>query len=265
MSESEIGPKPYSRDHASQRILEGEEFAGLRTWYEERLVSFPEYTVTDANLTDGTNWKAALTVEGQVEFVDGAFFTLKGQRITITKPDRSTFGWDQPGLIQKEGKVTVETDEGAEEITASGFVGVVKDADGNILLTLGQEPFAKTPKNVLARTPIQTSASKLASILDGDTAKDAAMYEFMSTVTGSEDVSGFFAAHAQDMFPPPYADANRIQATNIGFTTTISDPAMREAVTKNGQNRWCTPNEVARLAKAGILNGHTAAAVLAAS
>jgi len=261
----ELSPKQYNREIQAQRILEGESFTELRTWYQERLKSFPEYSVKNADLTDGSNWKAKLTPEGQVEEVDGGFFTLKGQTITITKPDGTTMGWTQPGLLQKEGSVTILTSEGVEEITASGFVGVIKDTDGNILLTLAQEPFALTPKKVLARTPIQTSAAKLASVLSGDISKDKAMYEFMSTVTESENISTFFGEHAQDIFPLPYADANRIQATNIGFVTTISEPAMREAVTKNGQNRWCTLKEVSQLAKAGILNGHTAAAVLAAN
>ncbi len=258
--------KQFSREHSAQRILEAEEFADLKVWYEERLKSFPEYNVTDADLTDGTKWKVELTSDGtQVKQVDGGFFTLKGQTIAITKPDGSTAGWTQPGMLQKEGKVTVSTPEGVEEITASGFVGVIKDTQGNILLTLVQEPFALTPKKVLARTPIQTSAEKLAKILAGETSADVNMYAFMTQVTGQEDVSGFFATNVDDVFPLPYADANRIAATNIGFTSTISDPAMREAVTRNGQNRWCSPKEVVRLAKAGILNGHTAAAVLAAS
>lgn len=258
-------PKQFSREQAAEKILGSPELAGVKQWYQERLLTFPEYEVANAPLTDGTNWKADLTTEGQVNQVDGAFFTLQGQKITITKPDGSTMGWTQPGMLQKEGSAVVETDEGEQEITASGFVGVVKDNQGNILLTFGQEPEALTPKKVLARTPIQTSASKLASILAGDTAKDKAMYDFMVQVTGSEDISGFFREHAEDLFPLPYADANRIQATNIGFLTVIDDPAMHEAVTKNGQNRWCSPKEVSGLAKAGILNGHTASAVFATS
>ncbi|HYM64986.1 MAG TPA: hypothetical protein VES68_00655, partial [Candidatus Sulfotelmatobacter sp.] len=63
MNSPELTPKVYDRESHAQKLLEGQEFAGLKTWYEERLKTFPEYEVTDSDLTDGTNWKAKLTPE----------------------------------------------------------------------------------------------------------------------------------------------------------------------------------------------------------
>lgn len=67
------------------------------------------------------------------------------------------------------------------------------------------------------------------------------------------------------LFPLPYADANRIAATNIGFTLAVIDAELAKKLENDGKNRWCSVEEVKGLTKAGLLNGLTAAAIFATS
>lgn len=263
MNAPEMVPQSFRNTYAERALGE---FSDLKNWYEGRLESFGEMTVEDAPLTDGQQWKVEF--EGnEAKQIDGAFFTLKGQTVTRYNSDGTvSFRWTQPGLIQKEGNAKFPTPEGEQDIKASGFVGVIKDAEGNTLLTIAQEPFAQTPKKALARTPFQTSVAKLDGLIKGDEKLDPVLFSLLQKLgEGTNDIGELFSQGTVELFPLPYADANRIEATNIGFVTTISDKDLRDSLASNGQNRWCTPQEVSRLARTGLLNGHTAAAVLATS
>jgi hypothetical protein len=137
-------PKSY-RDVYAEKLIQTE-LQGVREWYEAQLKELGEMTVVAADLTDGEKWKATLTETGQVKDVDGTFFTLKGQTVTRYKKDGDIgFQWTQPGVLQKEDELALPTPDGIQTVRASGLVGIVTDLDDNVLLTLAQEPFAKTP------------------------------------------------------------------------------------------------------------------------
>jgi len=238
----------------------------LVSWYQERLETFGVVKLEDVPVTDGDKWKVNLTENSEVKEIVGAFFIIKGSQVTRLKPDGSAeFQWNQPGIHQVETEMVLPTREGELNIRTSGIVGALRDEIANVLLTLAPEPYARTPKNLLFRTPIQTSATKLADLLKGERDKDPAMYDLLSKVGGSEDIRVLFDSGKIDVFPLPYADANRIDATNYGFALTISDPELRETLKNDGRNRWCTPSEVDEAQIAGLLNGHTAGAISASA
>jgi hypothetical protein len=132
---TEIEAPKDLRKETTARVMA--ELEATRAWYESNLERLGEMTVEVADLTDGDKWKASLTETGQVENVDGAFFTLAGQKITRFNPDGSeAFGWIQPGLLQKESQIIIPTREGEMEVKTSGFVGIILNEDDHALLTL---------------------------------------------------------------------------------------------------------------------------------
>ena len=258
-------PQPDFRNSQAELVLNRPELIGVRNWYKEQLINFGEMAVEVAPLTDGNQWKKELTPSGEVDKVDGSFFTLQGQTITRYNPDGTVgFKWTQPGLIQKEGEVNLPSKEGQERVKISGFVGIIKNGD-KILLSLAQEPFAHSPKKVIAKTPFQTSATKLQGIIDGKRELDPQLFDLITGIALGKSPDEIFRMGILDIFPLPYADANRIDATNLGFIIQVSEPELIKKLENNGKNKWCSPLEVAALAKTGLLNGHTATAILASS
>lgn len=259
-------PLPYL-DTIRESLLQREALRDVRGWYEGQLTKLPEITVTEADLTDGEKWVATLTEKGRVQNIAGAFFVLRGCKIAKYNPDGSPAGepWTQPGLLQNETALTIPTPDGLREVQASGFVGIIKDIEGRVLLTLAQEPFAETPKNALLRTPLQTSATKFQGLLAGNREVDPNMYDTLQAIGGGQNISSMLADGTIDAFPLSYADANRIRATNIGFVMHVDDTTLHIALENNGQNRWFTQEEVNYAVRAGLLNGHTGNAILGAS
>ena len=256
-------PQSNFRDSQAELVLNRLELIGVKNWYKEQLVNFGEMAAEAAPLTDGNQWKRELTPSGEVDKVDGSFFTLQGQTITRYNPDGTVgFKWTQPGLIQKEGEVNLPSKEGQERVRISGFVGIIKNGD-KILLSFAQEPFSHSPKKVLARTPFQTSAAKLQGIIDGKRELDPHLFDLIASIAPGKSPDEIFRMGILDVFALPYADANRIDATNLGFVMQVKEPELIKKLENNGKNRWCSPQEAAALAKAGLLNGHTATAILA--
>ncbi len=244
--------------------LTAPDIIGVRDWYKERVARLPEMTVASTELTGKGGWGKEMTDSGEVSKITGAFFDIPGQQISVTKPDGTTFGWNQPGIIQSETPITLPTPEGEITMNASGFVGLLRDPEGNVLLTVGQEPLAQTDKKALVRTPFQTSAAKLQGLLAGDRAKDPNLASVIDMIGNGQPISDLFASGAIETFPLAPADPNRISATNIGFVMEVADQAVRDELVADKANRWCNPAEVKALIRSGVVNGHTAAVYAAA-
>jgi hypothetical protein len=255
-------PKPV-QDNGYQRYvtrqieaLNSGETKAVYAWLKDRLSHLPEMKVSAASVTEGDKWKHTMTPEGQVQQIQGAHFTVEGRNVQTP-----SFSWSQPGVINTETGINLPTPQGVQRIDASGFVGVIRDAEGNVLLTVGQEPLAQTPNKAVVKTPFQTSATKLQGLIQGQKELDPNLAEVFSKVS-NKPIAEMFSSGDITTFALPPADANRIQATNMGFALTVSDAEVRESLVSEGKNRWCTPDEAKALARAGIVNGHTAAALL---
>lgn len=251
------------RNKRVERVLGDPEFAGVNNWYNEQLKNFGEMVGKRAPLTDGKNWKKELTQDGEVENVDGSFFILQGETITkLDKDGKFLSTWTQPKLSQKEKVIVIPSAEGDEEIRISGFVGIAMNGH-KILLTLAQEPFSHTSKKVLIRTPFQASVTKLQDLIDGKRESDPQLFDLTASLVPGKSPTEIIRLGELETFPLPYADANRIEASNLGFTVHLRDSEIIKKLENNGKNKWCTLQEVVALTRVGLLNGHTAAAVLA--
>jgi hypothetical protein len=99
--------------------------------------------------------------------------------------------------------------------------------------------------------------------LNGQRELDPTLADILEKVGNGKPITDMFTTGEVETFPLAPADPNRIQATNIGFAMVVTDPGIRDSLVVDGKNRWCTPGEAKALAKAGVVNGHTAAVLLA--
>ena len=74
--------QPISHSRPLREIGITPEKVDLITWYNERLQALGETTVEPADATDGQNWKAELTKQGEVKEITGAHFTIRGSKVT---------------------------------------------------------------------------------------------------------------------------------------------------------------------------------------
>ena len=234
------------------------EYHDVYAWYKERVEAMPEMETSPAPLTDGDKWKYTETEDGEIDEIRSGFFSMEGRAVKTP-----TFSWNQPGIIATEAPMDLPTPEGNYALETSGFVGVMRDVDGNVLLSVGQEPLAQTPKKALVRTPFQTSVAKLQGLLNGQRELDLTLADILEKVGNGKPITDMFTTGEVETFPLAPADPNRIQATNIGFAMVVTDPGIRDSLVVDGKNRWCTSGEAKALAKAGVVNGHTAAVLLA--
>lgn len=246
-------------------VLKKSDLDDVRLWVESRIDAMPEMNISVAPLAGHDSWKEIRSEDHKVlEKVEGDFFTLEGRKVIF----REHYGkriseWTQPGVIQKQVPVVIPTPDGDIELLASDFVGIIKDRQGNVLLTVGQGIFSKTEKHAKVRTPLQTSAMKAHGILEkGTVALDPVFSETITILGGGQSLFELFATGEFEIFPLGEADENRIDATNVAFVTTVWDQEIREKLKAEGENRWCAPDEIKALARAGLINGHTAAALL---
>jgi hypothetical protein len=250
----------------ARRELENRpEYREVVKWYAERVVSLPEMRLSKTPVTGKGGWTKEMTNDGEVSQINSGFFTFEGDDVDtgLTKADGTKIGWNQGGIKQTETPVTIPTPDGAISMNASGFVGIIRDPDGNILLSVGQEPYAQSEKKALVRTPYQTSAKKLQGLIEGNTDLDPGLAKTMHMLSrGEKTPAQMFADGTFTAFPLAPADPNRIQATNIGFAHVVRDRDIHQKLVEDKKMRWCSPTEAKALTRAGLVNGHTAAAIL---
>ena len=246
-----------------ERELGSPKFRDLANWFSGRMQALPDMYTEPTPLTGKGGWSYEATPDGtQVDKIVSGFFEFKGDLVHTgkQKDDGTEVTWNQGGIHQAESSVTLPTPEGDFGMDASGFVGMIQDDKGNMLLSVGQEPYAKSPKRALARTPFQTSAKKLQGLLEGNKDLDPGLARTMDIIGQGRTPQQLFKDGTFNAFPLAAADANRIAATNIGFVHTVKDEKIKKALESDGANRWCTPDEVSALIRAGLVNGHTIAA-----
>lgn len=245
-----------------EKTLARREYSELNLWYEQRLANLGEMEKSRSAITGTGGWNKELTEQGEVDRITSPFFTIEGSDIIVKNPDGSIrFRWHQAGIVNAASPIVLPSPEGILEMNISGFVGALIDPDGKVLLTVAQEPYQDTPKSAIVRTPFQTSATKLQGLLEGRDELDPALAALLKKIGGDKAIEQMFASGDIDVFPLALADANRMKGTNIGFGITIQDETLRESLAANGQNRWCTNDEVGALKRSGLLNTHTASAI----
>lgn len=256
----------YSQFISRRRgFLKKSDLDDVRNWVEKSIDDLPEMDIDEAPLTGRGSWREVRTEDGtEVQRIEGDFFALEGKSVILREHYGTRISeWVQPGLVQKQLPISIPTPDGDIKLLASDFVGIIQDRERNVLLTVGQGLFAKTEKHAKVKTPLQTSAVKAHGILErGEVGLDPLFSETIKILGQGQSLFEMFASGELEVFPLGEADENRIDATNVAFVTTVWDMKVREQLKAGGKNRWCAPDEIKALARAGMINGHTAAALL---
>src|SRR3989304_1080389 len=116
----------------SQEIASSKTMEEVIEWFNEEVAALPEMKVSEANVTDGVNWRADIDIKnGEIKSIMGKQFTISGLEVKT-----SSFSWNQP--IIKQSAEAAETAEG--KVDVSGLVLLARKW-GTFLVT-AQEPGA---------------------------------------------------------------------------------------------------------------------------
>ena len=273
-----------------KEVLDRPENTELKDWYDQQLHLLPEMRAQDIPATGQEGWSTRLIereVDGikttEVERIHGSHFDVVGRRFDFFNSDgfqimkkvnrnidgvaqegEVTAGWEQPLLINNNPpeNLRFRTPQGEVSLDVSGFVGLLIDSEGRVAVTLENEPAAQTPKKLLVRTPAQSSITKFQQLLAGDTSKDPVLGKVLQKLLPEgKTLADWIAEGQMEIQPLLLADANRIDARNITFSLPIDD-TLRDELTAGGRIKMVSLEQLLSLAKAGLLNGHLASAIL---
>lgn len=244
-------------------------FPELQEWFAKEAATFPEMRVeTDGvSMTNGKDWTAEFIKNQETQEVEGVtsinnarkFFALKGLRVLLDGKVSHT----QPGLFEDTADVEIETAYGRVRLKTSGFVGVIRDTHGNVLVGLGQEPLSDTPNHIVVKDPLQTSIGKFLMLMGdpehgvpGDPTKDKAFSETLGLVFPGADPFQSLLTHLEKpdtIWAMGAVNGNRLNSSNISFEMVIPDD-QKDALIAGGKNRWVDEDERKALQRAGLLN-----------
>lgn len=254
MSEQE---KPANQGELKLKVFNASELAldpevkGVFEWLHEKVIALPEMKVKDSNATDGDKWKAELTPEGQVKEIRGAQFSIGGIDVT------SKFSWHQPILIQNTEKA--QTQDG--EIELSGVVLLIKNSKEETFLTVEQEPVADAQvadgkeRHPIARTPVQTSVTKLRQLMEGQEKVDPTLYSVLQSLAESTGKS-MNAIISELSLSKASIDANRMKSNVYYGVLSLNEQMANKLQERVPSGRWCSKKEIAALTLMGVANGH---------
>lgn len=169
--------------------------------------------------------------------------------------------WNQPLLENNEATFVLPTPRGDRRVTTTGVVPLAVDTDGNILLTVAQEPAARhNSKFTILKTPFQTSGTKAKQVMEGDTSKDPNFHSLILMGNSGASVSEVFRRGLAHPFSMSTYDGNRMYTRDFGFVMRTPDE-LRDQMTNNEQNRWVSPYAVTILTEGAWVNGPTTLAL----
>ncbi|HID25167.1 MAG TPA: hypothetical protein EYP23_01700 [Thermoplasmata archaeon] len=232
-------------------------------WLQDQLINLPEFTVKSKSGFDGNEgdpWTIAPDEEGVVVVrrLDGAFFSLTNNTVTITDPEKGNVEWTQPLIVQKAE--LFKTPEG-KPVPIAGIAIDVYDSEGNSLAFLHQEPGAPPLTNALGkeihpvlRLPLQASVTKVEKAAEGELpTKD----EFLQIagVLGLLDPQGKLDLSKLGSVVLAMGDANRIKGTVVMGVIVVSPEQLKLTQQLLGErSRIITPYEKVILRLTGLGN-----------
>lgn len=246
-------------------LLRNPDVISLRAWIKEGLDSLPEMDVTRTDLSDGQVWQAVLTPDGKnvstIVRADGAFFALEGRKAKKTFINGDVFEWNQPVIISKEQPMSIPTPEGSKTLPVHGFLGVIPDTKGDVLLRIDQELMSENEKQAGIMLAIQASVSKISLILEGNANADKSLTSLLAKLSGGEIAN--FMTKPDTVIPIVSEDPSREFKHNLllAFQPVEADSPLHEELVADRKHRWCSRAEIDALALARLTNGHTLSAI----
>lgn len=229
-----------------------------RNWYNEQISRLPEMKVERFATTGEGGWEARLTPENQVESIRGRHFNIEGRKVTT-----STFGWNQPLIIQRSEELTNERGE-VDKI--SGIVLLLTNPEGKIFVGVVQEPGIKEQTvngkeiHPVIRTPFQGSVEKLQQLANGIEKVDPILYSVLNIL--SKDSGKDLSALVQDIpLTKIPTDGNRIESNVLYGKLNLTQEAANLVSERIPQGRFLSKHQLDALP----LNGHLHIALSATS
>ena len=245
-------------------LLSNPDVIALRAWIEERIEQQPKMVVESEPLSDGKVWLALFTSEGEVleiKRADEKFFAVEGRRVRKEFSDGKVFEWNQPVIMAKEEPTSFPTAKGTITLPVHGFLGVISDTQGRVLLRVEQELLSENQNYIDVVLAIQASASKIELIRKGDYEADRNLANLLAKLAGGEISSLLDRPDA--VVPAAAEDPNRELKHNLYFfpNPIEAGSSFHEELVADGAHRWCSQAEVDALALTRLSNGHALSAI----
>ncbi len=226
---------------------------GVAAWYNRVLNELGDYTIEEAPMEDAL-WKVVHDDDGKhlrIERYDGTFFRVIS---VLCRKGKST--WLQPVLesIHSLMKVVLWGEE--VEVPVYGLLMVIRDSEGKILLSIGQETMADTPKKAVVRLPLQASWGKILLMLAGK-ASDVSI-EALMAIYDCQTVQELLAL-AVERGREPFEDLDRGWKNNVVWImpTVQVGTELHEKLTSNGSMMWVDPLQWKIIKMSGLTGLHT--------
>ena len=246
-------------------LLRGDqEINDLRKWWGERLEKATDLIREPGDATGKKDWLVEADEEGVLKILrrqDGKFWEIVMMTITRKNPDptKPDFVYAQPVKVAIENMMDLPfgPDQTEIELPVNGILVAVVDNKGRFLMAAGQETTAETPKQLMARLPVQSSPGKWALVAEGNTAADPALAMFLGvTGWGAKDLF----QKARVVLPLNAEDTNFDVKHNIALLVEVDeDNEAHDQLVADGQMMWMTETQVRALSQLGIANAHTLA------
>ena len=273
--------------NGQSNINRAQEINELKTWIIEQTTRLPEIETREVPLAlaisaddfpafkekvlrenKGNEWVGIIQkgqdgqdVISEIRRVDGESFSIKG-RLTQKKDSdgKLIFEWKQPFVVPSEYDFEVPTREGKKTLPVHGFIGLIRDTEGRILITLNQETGQEDhDKNINAILALSTSVDKLKLAIEGPPGAEPKLRSMLDILSDG-DIKNLLDDPDKILLQTGSIDTNRGKKNHnlIILPDPIEANSMNhEALTLNGANIWCTPHQVDALIVMGLTNEHT--------
>lgn len=245
-------------------IADSPAYREVREWYTQRTGMLPEFKERECSLTDGKMWKAEITPDGQVSRIarsDNLFFSIEGRELSKISKGETLFSWKQPVWVSNETPLDVNIFGQKLNLPINGFLGVIRDTQGRILMTVDQEATAETPNHAIVRLAVQASAGKIALMRSGKPEADKQLADLLK-IYSNGDIEGLLGK-AEFMLPIPPEDTNRDIKHNLVLVMppVESNSDLHIELEAGGLRKWLSREQLAMVNLARLTNSHTMAAV----
>jgi len=251
------------------KLKENPKFKELKDWYYDRVKELPLMEVNIGTpFADGEQWVAEgadadKRIVERVVRADGTFYQFIGGGIRLFKVDggekKNIFSWNQG--FKRSVEITLEFNLLGENVRLPiyGVLGTIKDTDGNMLMTVGQEPAAESPNHAIFRLPIQASSGKIDLLMKGEKNVDNQLANLLE-IFGT-DIFGLFDK-AEVTIPVSAGDTNMEIKHNILAQLKVDVGSnIHSNLVADGSRKWLSPEQVSMIGVARLMNDHTLGAV----
>ena len=245
------------------------DFIDLQQWYDTQTGLLPKFEVTDSSLEDAA-WNSVFSIlpetKGKVLEIkrfDNEFYKIVGAHCIKTDPTtgKIIFEWNQPVLLYKEKPLNVTMFGKEVNLPIFGLLAVIKDSNGNLLMTIDQEVTSENKNRSLIRLPIQASSGKIAQMVAGNLYADKNLADLMQIY----DCSSFdqLLNTAEEILPIAPEDTNRDLKHNIALLMPKIEygSKLHKKLVSDGKRKWLTQEQWDMVVLARLTNSHTAACV----